>query len=228
MSVDESPGVFDFHTHTFYSDGVLSPMEQARRAAMNGYAVLGMTDHTGVGGVPRLLDELRRDREIIERHWPLKVIIGVELTHVPAEAIGEAARFARDSGAEIVVVHGETPVEPVQEGTNLASIDCGYVDVLAHPGLLTDEDAALAAERGVLLEVSARRGHSLTNGHVVRCAERAGAKLIVNSDAHEPSDLLTVGFQQRVALGAGIQESDLATVLRENPRWLLERVLSRR
>ena len=72
------------------------------------------------------------------------------------------------------------------------------------------------------------RGHSLTNGHVVRCAERAGAKLIVNSDAHEPSDLLTVGFQQRVALGAGIQESDLATVLRENPRWLLERVLSRR
>lgn len=228
MSVATEAGLFDFHTHTFYSDGALSPMEQARRAAVNGYAVLGLTDHVGVGGVERLIDELRRDREVIERHWPLKVIVGVELTHVPAEAIGDAARLARDAGAEIVVVHGETPVEPVPDGTNHASIVCGLVDVLAHPGLLTDEDARLAAEAGVVLEISARRGHSLTNGHVVRLAERHGARLVVNSDAHEPSDLLSPASQERVARGAGVSSESLPEVLAHNPRWLLDRVLSRR
>lgn len=228
MSATAEPTVMDFHTHTFYSDGALSPMEQARRAAANGYAILGLTDHVGVGGVARLIDELQRDREVIERHWPLRVIVGVELTHVPAEAIGDAAGLARQAGAEVVVVHGETPVEPVPEGTNHASIVCGLVDILAHPGLLTVEDARLAAERGVVLEISARRGHSLTNGHVVRLAERAGAKLVVNSDAHEPSDLLTRAFQERVARGAGVDDRLLADVLESNPRWLLERLLQRR
>jgi histidinol phosphatase-like PHP family hydrolase len=175
-----------------------------------------------------MIDELRRDREIIERHWPISVIIGVELTHVPSEAIAEAAEHARAVGAEIVVVHGETPVEPVPEGTNHASIVCGLVDVLAHPGLLTIDDAKLAAQGGVYLEVSARRGHSLTNGHVVRMAERAGARLIVNSDAHEPSDLLTASFQRRVALGAGIHEEFLQAVLEQNPTDLLERSFLRR
>jgi histidinol phosphatase-like PHP family hydrolase len=226
MSMNKS--VIDVHTHTFYSDGALSPMEQARRAVVNGYSAIGMTDHAGVGGVEQLMEALRRDREIIERHWPITVIIGVELTHVPAEAIAEAASYARSVGAEVVVVHGETPVEPVPEGTNHASIVSGVVDVLAHPGMLTLEDAHLAAEAGVYLEVTARRGHSLTNGHVVRMAEQAGAKLIVNSDAHEPSDLLTPAFQRRVALGAGVSENMLRDVLDLHPAALLDRVLARR
>ncbi|HEX5165684.1 MAG TPA: histidinol phosphate phosphatase domain-containing protein [Thermomicrobiales bacterium] len=225
---DISQVVHDFHTHTYLSDGVLSPMEQARRAVVNGYQTLGLTDHMGVGGVAQLLETLRRDREIIERHWPIQVIVGVELTHVPAEAIHEAAAHARSEGAEIIVVHGETPVEPVPDGTNHASIACGLVDVLAHPGFLTEADAYLAAQNDVFLEITARRGHSLTNGHVARLAREAGARMIVNSDAHEPSDLLKPAFQRAVALGAGIAESLLDEILVGNPTQLLDRVLSRR
>jgi histidinol phosphatase-like PHP family hydrolase len=225
---DISHGVHDFHTHTFLSDGVLSPMEQARRAVVNGYRTLGLTDHMGVGGVAALLEALRRDRVVIERHWPIQVIVGVELTHVPAEAIHEAAAHARAEGAEIIVVHGETPVEPVPEGTNHASIASGLVDVLAHPGFLTDADARLAAANNVFLEITARRGHSLTNGHVARLAIEAGARMIVNSDAHEPSDLLKPDFQRAVALGAGIPSDMLHDMLVVNPAVLRDRVLARR
>lgn len=219
--------VFDFHTHTFYSDGVLSPMEHARRAVVAGYHVLGMTDHMGVGGVDSLIETLKMDREIIEAHWPIKVVVGVELTHVPAERIGYAAEHARKSGAEIVVVHGETPVEPVPAGTNAASIECGLVDVLAHPGLLTHAQAELAQVNGVFIEISARRGHSLTNGHVARVCEAAGARMLVNSDAHEPSDFLDHDFQRRVALGAGIPAALIDAVLFDNPRDLFGRVSAR-
>ena len=66
-----------------------------------------------------------------------------------------------------MVVHGETLVEPVEEGTNHEAIMAG-VDILAHPGLISEEDVRLAKERKVLLEISARKGHSLSNGHVAR------------------------------------------------------------
>lgn len=220
--------VIDFHTHTFHSDGSLSPMELVRRAVVNGYQVIGITDHVGVGGVAELLALLRTEREIIERNWPIQVIVGVELTHVPADSIGEAATVARSNGAELIVVHGETPVEPVPEGTNHAAIMSGLVDILAHPGLLTRADADAAARNGVYLEITSRRGHSLTNGHVQIVGTAAGANLLVNSDSHDPGDLLTPVFQERVALGAGFAPSDLPSVLSGNPSALLERLLARR
>lgn len=228
MSDPAARGVIDLHTHTFYSDGVLSPMEQVRRAVVNGYSAIGLTDHTGIGGVARLIEALKVDRELIERHWPIRVVVGVELTHVPSEAIGEAAELARDAGAEIIVVHGETPVEPVPAGTNQAAIASGQVDVLAHPGMLSDEDARLAAENGVYLEITSRRGHSLTNGHVARLAREHGAKLVVNSDAHEPTDLLTTTFQLRVARGAGLSGEEADDAIGGNPADLLNLVLARR
>jgi histidinol phosphatase-like PHP family hydrolase len=124
----------------------------------------------------------------------------------------------------MVVVHGETVVEPVEPGTNRAAIECDDVDLLAHPGLISAEDAARAAERGCFVEVSARRGHALANGHVVRTALAAGAKLIVNSDGHAPGDLLTPQLARFVLLGAATPESELPTILDTNPRALLKRL----
>lgn len=220
--------VFDFHSHTFYSDGALSPVEQVRRAAVRGYRAIALTDHTGIGGVGELIRSVRADRDMLERYWPVKVIVGVELTHVPAVAIPEAAAFALDAGAEIVVLHGETPVEPVEPGSDHAAIISGLVDVIGHPGHITEDDVREAAARDVYLEISARSGHCLTNGHVARLAQRYGAKLIVDSDAHAPADLLTPEFQRSVALGAGIEETLLPRVLEEWPLELLARVLARR
>jgi putative hydrolase len=224
----ESKLVLDFHTHTYWSDGVLSPVEQARRALVSGYTALGLTDHVGTGNVAHLVAELKRDREIIERYWPITVIVGVELTHVPAAGIAEAARAARDAGAEIVVLHGETPVEPVEPGSDAAAIDSGLVDVIGHPGHITEDEVCRAVANDVFLEISARSGHCLTNGHVARLGQQLGAKLIVNSDAHSPSDLLTTDFQRSVALGAGIEPSLMECVLGTWPTELLERALSRR
>jgi histidinol phosphatase-like PHP family hydrolase len=98
------------------------------------------------------------------------------------------------------------------------------VDVLAHPGLIELEDARLASERGVFLEVSARRGHSLANGHVVRMATAAGALMVLDSDAHAPEDLLTAELAQKVALGAGLDSDEAGLLLRSNPERLLGRL----
>jgi putative hydrolase len=217
--------LYDFHCHTYLSDGELSPVELIRTASVNGYTAMAITDHGGIGFLADRFRELRRDIEIATRHWPMQVLLGVELTHLPPEAIAEAAANARAVGAQVVVVHGETMVEPVPPGTNLAALTCADVDVLGHPGLLTEEDAELAARTAKYVEISARRGHSLSNGLVVQRCLAAGAWLLVDSDGHGPGDLLTEARARSVALGAGVPEGRLAEVLITNPQRLLAKVL---
>jgi len=105
--------LYDFHCHTYLSDGELSPVELIRTASVQGYTAVAITDHAGVGFLAARIRELRRDIAIATRYWPIQVLTGVELTHLPPEAIAEAAAEARSSGAELVVVHGETIAEPV-------------------------------------------------------------------------------------------------------------------
>ena len=215
--------VYDFHAHTSFSDGVLSPVELIRRALTHGYRSIALTDHVGIGYLDRLVDEVASDCALARSHWPILAVPGVELTHLPPAAIADAAKRAKERGAWLVVVHGETVVEPVEQGTNRAAVECPEVDVLAHPGLLTLEEAELAASSGVFLELSARRGHSLTNGHVARIARLAGARLLVNSDAHTESDLLTPSLARRIVCGAGLEEKEADDILVINPQALLER-----
>jgi histidinol phosphatase-like PHP family hydrolase len=101
------------------------------------------------------------------------------------------------------------------------------VDVLAHPGLITEAEARIAAERGCFLEVSGRPGHGFANGHVVRTGLAAGARLLLDSDGHRPEDLLKPAFQQLVLRGAGLPAGEFETVLQENPKALIARAQKR-
>ena len=216
--------VYDFHTHTFLSDGELSPMELIRRAYGMGYRVIAVTDHVGPGNLEFVLNTLAKECEIASRRWDILALPGVEVTYVPKEDIAAFAKEARAAGARIVNVHGETIVEPVEPGTNLAAVSSDQVDVLAHPGLITPEEAAIAARNGVFLEVSGRRGHSYTNGHVVRTAQQAGAPMVLDSDAHAPGDLMTRKLAMEVALGAGLNEEEARSLLDKQPLDLLQKI----
>ena len=100
-------------------------------------------------------------------------------------------------------------------GTNRAALEAD-VDILSHPGLLTEEEAALAAKRGICLELSARKGHCLCNGHVAALALAHGAPMVVNSDAHAPGDLVPRAFARQVALGAGLTEAQFEDCLKNS------------
>lgn len=195
-----------------------------RRAHRNGYRAIALTDHVGLGSLERLVRETIEDCRIARKYWNIAAIPGVELTHLPAPAIAEAAKRAKELGAWIVVVHGETIVEPVEKGTNLAAVSSPDVDILAHPGLITVEEAKSAAANGVFIEVSARRGHCLTNGHVVKLALAAGCRLLLDSDAHDSPDLLTPELAAAILQGSGLEEKESKEVLTANPLTLLKKL----
>lgn len=206
--------MIDLHTHTIFSDGELLPSELVRRAKVIGYEAIALTDHADYTNLERLIEAACKAR-VLEEAFGITVLPGVELTHLPPEHIAPLARKAKQLGAEIVVVHGETPSEPVAPGTNRAAVECKDVDVLAHPGFVTLEEAGLAASNGILLEITSRGGHNMTNGHVARIAREAGALLVVDTDSHAPGDLITGARALAVARGAGLSEAEAAAT-REN------------
>ena len=213
--------MIDLHTHSLFSDGELLVSELVRRAEDLGYRFIGITDHADRSNLDFIIPRVVRAAEEINRHNRIQAVPGIELTHVPPATIGPLVAEARQLGARLVILHGETIVEPVIAGTNRAGLEAD-IDILAHPGLLTAEEAALANRRGILLEISGRKGHSFTNGHVVRVAQAAGAGLVLNSDAHAPGDLLSKNMLEKIALGAGIDKTALKQMV-QNAETLVER-----
>ncbi|MDW7731764.1 MAG: histidinol phosphate phosphatase domain-containing protein [Methanolobus sp.] len=211
--------MIDMHTHTIFSDGELIPSELVRRAVVKGYRAIGITDHVDFSNVEHVLTNVSKAR-YLEDELDIQVVIGVEITHVPPRKIAPLARKAKELGAEIVVVHGETINEPVMPGTNAASVLLEDVDILAHPGFITLEEAETARDNDVCLEITARNGHNRTNGHVARIGMEAGATLVVDTDAHSPDNLITRDFAKMVAMGAGLTERQANGVLDNSLRFL--------
>jgi histidinol phosphatase-like PHP family hydrolase len=207
--------MYDLHTHTILSDGEMLPIELIRRMAVTGYTTVAITDHADLSNTGEILASLARVRESAQIYG-VRLLCGVELTHVPPTQIANLAKFAKERGADIVVVHGETPVEPVAPGTNQAACGCRYVNVLAHPGLVTLAEARLAAENGIALELTSRGGHNRTNGHVARIAREAGCQIVVDSDAHAPHDILSEEAKFIVAKGAGLTDAQCSEVISLN------------
>jgi len=168
-----------------------------------GYLAIAITDHADYSNIKQIT------KAIVEfcKRWPkdsaIKVLPGVELTHLPPEQFKPLAALARKEGLKIIIAHGETCVEPVAKNTNRLAL-MADIDILAHPGLISNEDAKLAKDRGVFLEITSRRGHSQTNAHVIKMARQFGAKLILNNDSHTPEDIISPAELIKVGLDCGL------------------------
>ena len=215
--------MIDLHTHSIFSDGELIPAELIRRAAAAGYEAIAITDHMDQSNIDFIIPRIMKAVKAIQPYAPLTIIPGAEITHVPPPLIPALVKEARNLGAKIVVVHGETIVEPVIDGTNRAAIEAG-ADILAHPGIISYDDLLYARERAVTLEITARKGHCLANGYVAKWALKLGITVIVNSDAHAPSDLISRDTAKMILQAAGYDDSALAKAF-EHSRYLAEKAI---
>lgn len=212
--------MIDLHVHSTFSDGELIPSEVVSRALFAGYTHLAITDHADPSNLDFVLERISHVCGELRGKVRAKVYPGVEITHVPPGMIASLVSRARERGAKVVTVHGETIVEPVPRGTNMAAIAAG-ADILAHPGLITEAEVRLARKKGILLEITARKGHSLSNGHVARLALKSGAGMVYNTDSHSPGDFTPWETAVRIIRGAGLSDRD-ASRMQENARNLVE------
>lgn len=205
------------------SDGVLLPSEISMRYLHAGYKIIAITDHVDYSNIEFVVKSIVKFcKRWPENKIPITVLPGVELSHLPPEQFSPLAKYARRKGIKIIVAHGESPVEPVINGTNHAALGAD-IDILAHPGLISEEDAAIASKKGVFLEITSRKGHSNTNTHVAQIALKTGAKLILNHDSHVPEDIITPAELINVGLEAGLNREQIETTFKEVAAFLKRR-----
>ena len=214
--------LIDLHMHTFFSDGVLSPAELVYRCSLKGLSALALTDHVDYSNMEHVIGGALRSSYELSRRYNIKVIAGVELTYVPPDDIKNMVGRARELGAALVVVHGETVAESVPPGTNIEAVRAGC-DILAHPGILTPQQAEEAAKRNVYIELTTRRGHRDANPRVAREALKKGCRLIVNTDTHSPGDILDQEKAYNVMRQCGLDKDSYVTML-NNSAGMVEKI----
>jgi histidinol phosphatase-like PHP family hydrolase len=208
--------MIDLHTHSLFSDGVLLPSELIQRARKRGYEAIAITDHADISNIDFVIKRLKMVcNDTNKAYKDIKCFPGVEITHVAPVLVKGLVVKARRYGAKIVVFHGETVVEPVEPGSNRAAILAG-VDILAHPGNITEEEVKLAREKGVCLEITARAGHNLTNNHVAELAKKIGAKMVFDTDSHAPEDLRDDAQREKILSDAGLSADDIRQAIKNS------------
>jgi len=216
--------IYDFHTHTFFSDGLNSPIELIRYAASYGYRCIAITDHASYSNIDFIIENVKKDCRLAQKYWDIIAIPGVELTNIPAKSLDEMAGYAKQKGARLVVAHGQSIAERVEEGTNWEAVNSKNIDILAHPGIISEREAKTAASNGIFLEISARNGHNLGNGRTVTLGRKAGARFLINTDSHSHNDLFRGDMQKKVGLGAGLEPGEVNEVLKTNIGLLLKKL----
>ena len=216
--------MYNLHTHSLLSDGVLLPSEIAVRYMAMGYKVIAITDHVDYSNIEAVIKSITE----FCNHWPadskIKVLPGIELTHIPPDQFKPLTKLARDRGIRIIVGHGQSPVEPVVDGTNRAALESD-IDILAHPGLINDADVQLAKEKGIFLEITSRKGHSTTNAFVAEQALKFGAKLILSHDSHTPIDIISPEDLRKVGKISGLDKKAIDKIYRDVEVFLKEKGL---
>ncbi|MEK7333369.1 MAG: histidinol phosphate phosphatase domain-containing protein, partial [Nitrospirota bacterium] len=114
--------MIDLHTHSLFSDGELLPAELIRRASVTGYKAIAITDHVDQSNIDMVIPRIVKALKLLKGHIPITALPGAEITHVPPALIPSMVKEARQLGAKIVIVLGETIAEPVEQGTNKAAI----------------------------------------------------------------------------------------------------------
>lgn len=197
----------DLHVHTDATDGKNTLREMVEACAARGYAYVAITDHTQAlrmtGGLGR--SGYRRQRRAIEamrKDFPsIAILHGAEVDILADGSLDLDDDTLAELDVVIAAVHsnfamtGATMTERV-----LSALAHPRVDILAHPtGRLLGkrEPYAIdmvkvvktACERGILLEINAQPERLDLSDILVRMARDAGARFVINTDAHRTSEL---------------------------------------
>jgi putative hydrolase len=203
--------MYNLHCHSLLSDGCLLPSEICVRYAALGYKAIAITDHADYSNIENIVASVAKFCSKLPVDFPIKVLPGVELTHLPLTQFVPLAKFCRENGMKIIVGHGETVSEPVIKGTNRAALEAD-IDILAHPGHITDEDVKFAQKRGIFLEITTRKSHGKTNREVAEKALRWGARMAINHDSHDPADILSLEQTRVIARSCGLTDRQIEDI----------------
>ncbi len=192
----------DLHCHTVASDGHHTIEEMALAARERGYEYVAITDHSASHGFGNDVspDELRlqieRVREVDAMLDGIKVLAGSEVNILPDGSLDYEDELLAELDWVIASVHTAFSMnEQTMTERMIAATEHPLVDAIGHPtGRLIERREPYALDTQALIEAAVRTGTMLEinanpdrrdlNDIHARAAARAGARILIDSDAH--------------------------------------------
>ncbi len=221
----------DLHVHSDWSDGRASIQEMAGAAQALGYEYLALCDHSPSVGIAGGLSPEKLEEKIEavaaanENLQGITVLVGTE---VDIKADGKLD-YPNDllARCDVVVasVHmGQQQNERAITGRLISAIENEFVHIIGHPtGRIINTREPYEVDMKAVLEAAARTGTALEinaypsrldlNDVWAREAKEMGVRMCINSDAHEPKQLVVMKYGLNVARRGWLEKKDLLNTL---------------
>jgi len=221
----------DLQMHSTWSDGSAELERMARVAMESGYQYIAFTDHSVSAGIANGLSEERFKRqwkaidELNEKLKPFRILKSVE-AEVRSDGSLDFDRSFFDQfdivGASIHQAYRQPPEKLTQRAVK--ALEHPSVDILFHPtnriigrreGNAVDLPKVIrtAKDNGKMLEIDGAPNRLDLDEVWARRAMQEGVKLVVDSDAHSPGELVNVQFGVAVARRAWLESKNVANTL---------------
>lgn len=205
----------DLHMHTTWSDGAQSIDEMAEKAIQKGYEYMAITDHSKFLRVAnglnekRLLEQNKKIKEWNEKHSELTILSGIEMDILPDGQLDFDEDVLEQLDFVIASIHSSfnQSEEKIMERL-MTALESPYVDMIAHPTgrLIGKRDGYpvnlelfidRAAETNTIIELNANPNRLDLSWNWLQVAQEKGAKVAINTDAHnfKMLDDMKVGVQ---------------------------------
>ena len=216
----------DLHSHTTTSDGRNTITEMAQAAKERGYKYLAITDHSATHGFGNHVtpDELRRHMERI-RNMEIKgfdLLAGTETNILPDGSVDYDDELLEQLDWVVGSVHTSFRMKESEMTKRMcAAMEHPLVDAIGHPtGRLigkrepyavdVDQLIEAAVRTGTFLEINANPNRRDLNDVYVSEAARAGAKIVIDSDAHGCETLANMRYGVATARRGWLTKADVA------------------
>ena len=219
----------DLHCHTIASDGRATVEAMAAAARERGYEYLAITDHSATHGFGKDVssDALRRHIEHIRAvdasfGDDFRLLAGSEVNVLPDGALDYDDELLGELDWVIASLHSSFRMgEEEMTDRMVRAIEHPLVDAIGHPtGRLIERREPYALDLDRVFEAAARTGTFLEiNGNPdrrdlselnARRAIEAGVTLVLDSDAHGPEILPSIGYAVATARRAWVGPDRIA------------------
>jgi DNA polymerase (family X) len=218
----------DLHSHTIASDGHHTIGEMARAALDRGYEYLAITDHSASHGFGNDVSpsELRRQIELVrdanESIEGIELLAGSEVNILPDGSLDYDDELLGQLDWIIASMHTSFRMsEQAMTERTITAIEHPLVDAIGHPTgrLIQRRDPyaidllavyAAAARTGTMLEINANPDRRDLSDVHARAAARAGAMILIDSDAHRIATLANMRWGVATARRAWLTKEQVA------------------
>ncbi len=226
--IEHADLVGDLHMHTTASDGRNSVEQMAEAARARGLQYIAITDHSATHGFGKHVtpDDLRRQieqvREIDAALEGIEVLIGTE-TNILTDGSPD---YPDELLAELDWVMGSLHTAFGHEPTRRLVTACEHpwIDCIGHPtgrkiesrppyDVDMEQVIAAAVRTQTMLEINSAPDRRDLNDIHARAAREAGARIVVDSDAHGTNTLGITVWGIATARRAWLTKADVANTL---------------